>query len=248
MCFFRRPGIPSHSPASLHPGTGPAVDFFEYLQAALLLRASCLWCSVVLCPLTLWLRCISGIPVLLQASCIPVSAACGAAFCLFCSSCAFRFSALRGWDRRLVMHLLPLATHPCLSCTCSGFICLCRWNLLHRDGRSQQPSAKPLTIAFNPTSWLLRLLPSLPGQQGLLRILHTVQEFQRSTSTGPPSAGSGRPALDLTEVFTGTIDQASIQMAHPRTAALAVRHLESRCDSIVRLLDALEASVHRRSD
>ena len=82
----------------------------------------------------------------------------------------------------------------------------------------------------------------------LLRILHTVQDFQRSTSTTPPSAGSGRPALDLTEVFAGTIDQASIQMAHPRTAALAVRHLESRCDSIVRMLDAIDAALKRRGD
>ena len=65
---------------------------------------------------------------------------------------------------------------------------------------------------------------------------------------GPTSVGSGRPALDLAEVFTGTIDQASILMAQPRTAALAVRHLESRCDSIVRSLDALEASAHRRRD
>ena len=82
----------------------------------------------------------------------------------------------------------------------------------------------------------------------LLRILHTVQELHRSTSLGPTSVGSGRPALDLAEVFTGAIDQASILMAQPRTAALAVRHLESRCDSIVRSLDALEASVHRRRD
>ena len=82
----------------------------------------------------------------------------------------------------------------------------------------------------------------------LLRILHTVQDFQRATSTTPASTASGRPALDLSEVFTGTIDQASIQMAHPRTAALAVRHLESRCDSIVRMLDSIDDQLKRRGD
>ena len=82
----------------------------------------------------------------------------------------------------------------------------------------------------------------------LLRILHTVQDFQRATSPTSTPTGSGRPALDLSEVFTGSIDQASIQMAHPRTAALAVRHLESRCDSIVRMLDAIDNILKRRGD
>ena len=175
--------------------------------------------------------------------------------CLWCGvallSRAFRLSALRGWDRPTVLHPLALAVSACLQCIGSGLSCILSsgpstYNVMDardnpRRSRSRSRSIRRIGSCDS--------CPACAVNRGiLLRILHLVQEQNRSTSTGPTSVGSGRPALDLAEVFAGTIDQASILMAQPRTAALAVRHLESRCDSIVRSLDALEASVHRRRD
>ena len=162
----------------------------------------------------------------------------------------FSGAALQGRDLWLLMRLfLRFSSWSCLLRSDSG----CSASLLVPFGNKMADRNNPRRSRSRSRS-VRRVgscdyCPACAINRGiLLRILHTVQEFQRSTSLPPPSSASGRPALDLTEVFSGTIDQASIQMAHPRTAALAVRHLESRCDSIVRLLDDLDAAVQRRRD
>ena len=159
-------------------------------------------------------------------------------------------AALRGRDLWLLMRLFPLfASQSCLLCADSGCAALVAGAFCIKMADRNNPRRSRSRSRSIRRVGSCDYCPACAVNRGiLLRILHTVQEFQRSTSSPPPSSGSGRPALDLTEVFSGTIDQASIQMAHPRTAALAVRHLESRCDSIVRLLDALDAAVQRRSD
>jgi len=76
-----------------------------------------------------------------------------------------------------------------------------------------------------------------------LRILQLVQERDR-----PASWGSGSPSEDLTTIFSGRLEHASALMTQPRMAALAVRHLESRCDAILASLEALEASFRADRD
>ena len=180
-----------------------------------------------------------------------MSAACGAVLHLFGFPCLQVFrSSRRGPPAGVAFSFLFAPPPPpplsCLGsgCTASVVDTLC----IEMDERNNPRRSRSRSRDIRRVGSCDHCSACAVNRGILLRILHTVQDFQRSTSTRPPTAGSGRPALDLTEVFAGTIDQASIQMAHPRTAALAVRHLESRCDSIVRLLEALDASVNRRSD
>ena len=171
-------------------------------------------------------------------------AACGAALRLFPASRSLLFEAWLGrryclpWPLLLTLALRALLRCE-LHCTVGALSNVMDTRDNPRRSRSRSRSIRRIGSCDS--------CPACAVNRGiLLRVLHLVQELNRSTPTGPTSAGSGRPALDLADVFAGTIDQASILMAQPRTAALAVRHLESRCDSIVRSLDALETSVHRR--
>ena len=59
----------------------------------------------------------------------------------------------------------------------------------------------------------------------------------------PGSSFSGRPSADLQEVFAV---EASRLISHPWVAALAVRHLETRCDALLGAIDTLEASLGDR--
>ena len=161
--------------------------------------------------------------------------------CLWCSATRSfhrpRRFATRGGDgpvpcvspsfSSVLGRVIPFVSgHRCIASSRSPFSTMASSNDPPRD-RSRSRSVRRLVSPCDTCS-------SCAFNRGLLlRILHLLQERDR-----PASVGSGRPSLDLSEVFTGSLEQATVLMGQPRISALAVRHLESRCDAIVRSLDS----------